>query len=163
MKRDQILAALPALKPNDLKAILRATEGLLGEAARVPKAKAKTAPEGPTGWLYDGLLGATGLTLSWNQFAPSQAGKQFTKWAPDVVSFAQSSFPEQMIKKASGYAIIRLLLDLILADLRKRKIPVTLNTITIHMQRVQDIFNDAFPGYLETGLGSLIAKQMTRQ
>lgn len=163
MNRDQILAALPALKPTALKAIRAACDGLLGEAATPTAAPIESAPTGPLGWLYDGLLIAIGLKVAWKQFGPSQAGKQFSKWGPEVVSFAQSAFPEAMTKKVSGLAIIRLLLELIVADLRKRKVPITLGTVTIHMQRVQDVFREAFPGYLEAGLGGLIVTQMTRQ
>lgn len=159
MTKDQILAALPKLKPGDLQAIRAAAGALLfGQADSAPKAL-----QGHQGWLFEALQASLKAPLSEAQFLATQAGKQFVRQAPGFITFMVKEFPDVMGKRVRALAMMKLLLDLIAADLRARQAPVTLGTIVVNLPRAREIFGLAFPGYLETGIAEMLIATMLRQ
>lgn len=159
MKQDQILAALPSLKPQALKAIRAACDVLLGQA---PMGGSRQAAQAPEAWAYEALLAALGLShMPFSRFAAMPAGRQFTSALPGLLAFLQRAFSAEALgKRARANALLRFTYDLLISDLKRQNIPVTLNTLTSNLHRAPTVFSNAFPGYLESGLGQEILKAM---
>jgi hypothetical protein len=153
--KDQILALLPKLSPNGLKAIRAACDGLIGTPA-TPLAGT------PQNGLYDALMAVTGQRLGWQRFKASQPGKHFAANEAAFLSFMNGAFPLAMKKQVTAQAVMRSVLDLIAADLRAKQVPVTAGTLATNLPRAAEIFRAAFPGYLENRLGDFIVEAMKR-
>jgi hypothetical protein len=74
-------------------------------------------------------------------------------------AFIDGAWPGQ--SRTHHIMIIRRLLTLLAGDLYERQIPVTVATIIGSLGRVQDVFDNCYPGYRKAGLTGLILKQWT--
>jgi len=134
--KDQILAALPLMDKADLKAVYLVTQTLLGDAGTV-------LAETPTGWLCEALASTTGASTV--SFTQGLTGKAFTRNAPVFLEFVNKHFKESMKRKTTALSVMRFLLKLIKDDLKEP----TARKLVMNLHFISDVFNRAFPGYLD--------------
>jgi hypothetical protein len=159
MNKDNILAALPSLSPNDLQALQAVIGELLGQkAAKVPHAQ-----NNAQAWLYEAMAATINSHQGYDSFMASSAGKQFTKGAPDAVSFVMATFEQARGHKTFAVAIMRHLIGLLVADLRAKKVPVTRGILSVNLSRLAEVFDKANPGYANAGVATLISKALTKR
>jgi hypothetical protein len=153
MTKAKILSVLPKLPASDLAVIKAAIEHLL----------AKSVPAAPQSPLFDALAALLGgKNLSYATFVKSGAYTYWEKNAPIAEAFISQHFPEAAGSKVLALAITCHLLNLLLDDLRSRKIPVSFGTASTHLGRMPEIFEVAYPGYVKSGLTYLIVKFLER-
>src|SRR5579864_5306485 len=123
MTKDQVLASLPNLSPDDLKAIRAVIGGLLGDGGTVGH------PDDPTGyeaWLRAAIQGLTGT--------PTPASNNaFKKNAPVAIAFMRKYFAEALENKVTATALMRYLLVLLTDNMKAMRVPVTKSTIPMHL------------------------------
>lgn len=153
MKRDQILAALPSLSQADLRAINAASGALM--AGRHPVAPQPF--ETPQGWLAEALQGALGLGGAGARQLPST----FNKQAPTALAFMVQAFGP-LKNKTTTLAIMRLILGLLVADLKNKQVKISVGSLSSNLGRVQQVFEEAYPGYLENGIASLVLQAIQK-
>ena len=154
LTKDQILAALPGLSNASLRTVQGVIGSLLGEVAI---SSAKPASE-PVAWLYDALSHHIGARQSLSTFKATAAGKQFMKNAPIAISFIQTNFKGALENKVKAHGLMRHLTGILLADMKAGKIPITRNTVTANLHRMNDAFERAYPNYIQSGLAVLVLK-----
>ena len=145
--KDQIIGVLPTLTKDDLFAIKAVADSLLGGE------KVKTKSDDPAGWLHDAMLRALGITKS---FHNEKISKLFDKNSVVFLEFVNKHFEGSLKKQASGVAVMQALVKLIISDLKLRGVLVTYGSLATNLQRINDIFDAAFPGYLAAGLAGMI-------
>lgn len=154
LKRDQILAALPALSKADLKAIGAAVAAL---SAGGPTTNPE-APVGPQAVVFDAMAALCGARMGWGRFSTSASGKHFSQNAPVFSEFMQRAFGAALHRKVARLALAKLLLGLLANDLIKRRAPVSMGSLALNLHRVEEVFDRAYPGYLQAGLCNLVCQ-----
>lgn len=152
MTKNQVLAALPKLTKADLATVRAAVDHLLGPQ----QGATLTAPP-----LFNALAGLIGNRVTYQAFTTMGAYKHWAKNVTTVDEFITEHFPDT--SKVLSAALLRFLMELIVDDLKGRKVPATLGSITVNLGRLPEIFESAFPGYLESGAAHLIVKAMVKR
>ncbi len=156
MDKDQILAALPALNHTDLQAVAAVTGKLLADTA-------DGVAGDPAKWLYEALAGMLGLPFSYDYMQRQHSAKQFNANAPVFLAFMTANLGERVFhKKVVCIAVMNTLLQLICDDLKAKRVPVTLGTVSMNLPRIATVFEQAFPGYIESNLASMAVKVLHR-
>jgi hypothetical protein len=158
MTKDKILAALPSMKPADLKALQAVIGGLLADRP----AKGATGAANPQAWLFEAMAAALNVRQSYDSFISSPAGKTFKQTAPVAVSFISDNFVAAMGNRATAQGLMRYLLGLLLDELKRMKVPATRNTVSQHLHRLPEIFEHAYPNYISSGMAPLVLLAITR-
>lgn len=149
LTKDQMLAALPNLSPDDLKAIRAVIGRLLGEGGVAGH------PNDPTGyepWLREAIQAATG------GYVIAHNDKLFNKNAPEAIRFIRKFFEQSLTNKTTALALMRYLLLLLTDNLKDMKVPVTKHTVLQNLHRLEEVFNNNFPGYADEQAAYLIAR-----
>lgn len=154
ISKDQILAALPNLQKSDLEAI-HAISGSLLAGATGASASSGAVPLAPM--IFDALVSAVGATTAYSSYSPT-ATRQFEKRVPDLTKFLDAHFTGWDNNKVGQIAVLRMLFGLIADDLRGRGVNPTIGMLVVNMGRIAEVFENAFPGYLESGIASVVLK-----
>lgn len=149
-----ILAALPSLKPGDLQAIHAAASHLLG--SQVAQTKAGAIPL--AGLIYEALARPVGHWAAYETFIGGAVGDQYLKKVPAFIKFLDSLKPDWHKKKIPALKFIEQIIDLIIEDLKKRSLPISIGFVVSNLDRAAQVFDDAFPQYRQTGLVHKIFK-----
>jgi hypothetical protein len=151
MTKDQVLASLPSLSHDDLKAIRAVIGGLLGEKASGGLSVASDHP-------YEWLTAAIGAAIGHKGPMNGYTVREFKKRAPVAMTFINENFADAMKNKTSALAMMRYLIILLIDDMKIKRMPVTLVTVTQNLHRLQEVFNNAFPGYGTEQAAYIIAR-----
>lgn len=146
----QIISALPNLKSKELSSIKAAIEQL----------QTKEAPDKDVQLLFDAILTTINSKLPWAKFEGSSAYKDFQAGAPGAVQFINQTFKPSTRTKT--FLAMRLSIGLLVISLKKREIYTTVGTMCRNLNRLPMVFDDAFPGYRESGLVPMLMKQMEK-
>lgn len=150
MKLNEVIAALPKLTQHELLTVRAALEQLI------------TAPHAEdvdvTSPLYDNMSRLLGVTLSFRDFHNTAVYRQWKRNAPACIAYLDKHFPDS--RKATKSALMLLMLESLIEDLKDRGVPITLGTVTKNIDRLPQMFDLIFPGYLESGLGHVIVQQL---
>lgn len=152
ISKSDILGALPKLSRGDLEAVHAMASHLLG-------ATAAPATAGGTlgGAVFDALVAALGASMAYSRYSPT-ASRQFEKKLPDLTKFLDQHFEGWNQNKVSQLAFLKMLFSLLADDLKERGVAPTIGIMVTNIPRLSEVFNNAFPGYLANGLGSMILK-----
>lgn len=153
MTKDDILAALPKLTRPDLEAVQAVCTSLLGGRTGHVAAGATTLAAG----IFEALTGALNVSMSYSNL-PTATERQFRQKLPTFTSFLDKSFEGWNKNKVSQLAFLKMLFELLIADLRKRGAQPTIGIMVVNLNRMPEVFNDAFPGYIDAGLAKLVLK-----
>lgn len=151
MTRDQILAALPGLGQDDLKALQTVIGSLLGQHGVAGPARAT----GPQAWLFEAVRHSLGV----NVFTVKGAA-QYNKYAPTALTFISDTFKCPVFeKRTAATALMHWLLVLLVEDMKVKRIPIGPTTICEGLGRLPLVFESAYPGYRQAGLSGLLAQK----
>lgn len=162
LQADTIVSILPTLSENDLAKIRQATDVLIG----------KQSIDEPTDkneqLIFHSVkqeLASIGIrhNIPYSQFSESRAYKAWRKGVVIFNNFLEDSFERYLKNEAHRMAMTQILVQTIIADLKKRDIAVSISTIAYNLQRVQQAFDNSFPGYLNSGLEYLIPMSMVKK
>lgn len=151
LTQDQILAALPTLKPDALKAVQMAAGALLtkGQADSPNQNNAQA-------WLFEALQATLGVHYGPRWFE-GVTGRQFKQNAPQVIDFLEKHFPQAMNNRVAATALMRWLIEMISNDLKAKGVPLSTTGVVRNLIRSKAVFEQQFPDYINSGLGHLIA------
>lgn len=156
MSKDEILAALPALTRPELEAIQAVTSSLLGAATAAFEPGAGTLAAA----LLNALCVAVNAAVTPSTLAGTTAGKTFNKHLPAVSKFLDAHFRGYDANKLVELAFLRLLADLLRDDLKNRGVTPTIGIMVTNLTRLPEVFDNAYPNYLEAGMGSFILQHL---
>ena len=148
----KIIGTLPTLSKTDLAAVRGAADALLG-----PQAAPNQAAATP---LFEAVTRALGLRLGFAAFSQTATYKPYKRGEQAIADFLGTAFPT--FDRVSLTAMTQLLVECLVDDLKARKIPLSLGTLCNNLERAPQVFRDGFPGYIESGHGSIILRQITR-
>lgn len=145
MKLSQIIAALPSLAPADRKA-LKAALAQFDEPTDIDTE------------LWQIVLGLT--------HQKGVLGERYKAiWLlgeAEVNNLVALLTKGQTLNRVSMRAVKRFLLDLVIRDLQREGITVTVLTVCHGMQAISELFENAYPGYLKAGLGFRLVKSLLK-
>lgn len=154
MTKAKILAALGKLSKADLKAVRAAADSLLGPQA--------AATDGPATPLLDVIQRTLGLRIGWQAFTAATTYKPYVRGEAAVAQFVAEAFPTMLDNKINHNAMLGLIVDCLVDDLKERKVPISLGSVCDNLERAPQCVKAAFPGYIEGGLTYLITNYITR-
>ena len=154
MTKDQILAALPTLSKGDLKAIQTVIGGFLVNGG----SNEAWPPNNQQAWLIEAIWAASGQHTS--RVIGRTFKLAFNKNATAALSFMEDSFKPSLDNKVLALGAMRYLLSLLADDLKAKKIPVSPTTLVINLGRLPEVYEAAFPGYIQSGLAGLITNSI---
>lgn len=158
VKKDQILEALPGLSASDLTMIQATITGLLGGRIGNVAAPAGTlaAP------LFEALCGAVNATVPLSNIVGTPTGKTFQKHVPPTQQFLDRYFKGWDRQAIVQMAFLRMLMELLCEDLKTRGAAPTVGVMVTNLLRLPEIFENAYPGYLDAGLGDMVLRHFTK-
>lgn len=155
MTKDQILAALPALSPEEQAVIASVashlSKGRIGALDRPATTLAATC--------FEALSAALNSPVPYATFAASKWGRAFDINVPTLGKWFDDKLPGWDKNKVGQMALLRMLFELLSEDLLKRKLPTNMGTMVSNLGQIPRIFNQAFPDYIESGMGPFILKK----
>lgn len=151
--KDQILGALPTLSKADLISVHAVAGQLLGAAGATPQ-----SGTGQTAQIFDALAGALCLTVPYTSFDVTSTARKFDAQLPDLTVFLNVQFSGWDKNKLTQLAFLKMLFGLLADDLKGRGVAPTLGIMVVNLRRLPEVFDNAFPGYREAGLGKMILK-----
>lgn len=148
MSKDQILAQLPLLSQTDLKAI----QAVIGTLLTKGSPPATLSPNSAQAWLYE-ALGAWGL----GHLNASQM-KVFNKNASAALTFMEKNFKVALGNRTKFVSMMRFLIILLEEDLRRKELPITKGILLLNLPRIPEVFENAYPGYLRSGIAPTVMR-----
>lgn len=155
--KGQILEILPKLTRTDLEQVHATAGSLLGGATGA----AESGPTGVAEVTFNALVTALGLSMPYSAL-PTDIARRFKNAVPPLVKFLDSNFPGWASNKITQLAFLRMLFGLLVDDLKGRGVTPRIGMIVVNMVRLPEVFNAAFPDYLEAGLGGIILNQYVK-
>lgn len=149
---NDVLAMLPHLRQRDLSTVRAAIDHLLD----------KRVENDPTLPLFGAIKSILGIHTTFRAFQGSRAA--YTAWkhrAPACVSFIDQTWPDAS-KVAKG-ALTAVLVDMLIDDLKGGQVPVTLGSVAIHLDRIPQLFERAFPDYIKMGMAHVVLEAMEKE
>jgi hypothetical protein len=100
--------------------------------------------------------------VSVSRFSSSQSGIIWRKNQPvfDAFICKLTDNLHNMHNKVRMLALKRLLIELLIEDIKTRFIPLSARTVSQELGNIEAVFDRGYPGYLRNGLGHLILKQL---
>ena len=152
---ESIITKLPALTQGELAQVRAAVDQLINTK--------QARGVDPTVLVWDALMKALNTKISFAAMHDMSIYKQWKQHAPACLEFVEGTFPEVKRSKVTEMAVIQFLLEALRDNLRAGRIPITVGTMVTHMGRVPQVFEKAFPNYLESGLTELVLKAMNKK
>jgi uncharacterized membrane protein YecN with MAPEG domain len=151
MKVQELISLLGRFQKKDLLKIRSAINHLIGEV--------ETSVSDDTEMLFNAIVHLLNMRLSYASFLKTKSLRsQWKNKARGVVDFIHTTFAPK--DKATEYAVTLLLVQLLMEDMKKRNVLISLRTLVLNLGRVPVVFDDQYPGYREAGLVGVILKQM---
>jgi len=141
------------LSSEELEAIIAVAEQLRGGAIAAPNPTAQL--------MLDAIAQALnhGKGVSFNSFSP-QRQAEFRKKLPMAISFFNENFRSWDSIKIIQIAFTQQMMILLRDDLSRIGIKPTYTSMFRNLHRLNEVFENAFPRYLASGLGELFVKRL---
>lgn len=150
MTGSEMVGLLPTLTATELLQIRAASDYLLQGA--------ETDRHKPEVQLYRAMAHVCESHVSFESFKGTSAYRHWRRHSPTVLGFATEHFP--WFKSVNAhYALLCRLMGLLAADLQGKGLPLTPRVMTSNLGRMPAVFDDAFPGYIRSGLTHLVFRQ----
>lgn len=157
MNRDDIIGALPKLSQPDLIAIQSLISALIKPAGEV---LGQAGGNGPI--IFEALSGAVNATVALANLTDTATGKTFQKHLPAVTKFLDAHFKGWDANKLVQTAFLSMLMELLRDDLKERGVTPSLGIMVTNLLRLPEVFSNAFPNYLEAGLGDMVLRHFSK-
>jgi hypothetical protein len=145
-----IIAALPSLKPNELKAVQIALEKLM-------------APSQMDHELFQAVLDVLGVSGSVKVFSQTQAYKVWLKNQSAVSMLISKITAAQKPKRVVLIHLKRFLMELLISSLKENQLELTMRNIANHLAFIEEVFEKSFPDYLANNLAYLLISKLPTQ
>lgn len=162
MLADAMMSQLSTFGKNDLLQLRQLTDVLLGGNTTVT-----TQPtDDSEAILFDAVkaeLSANGLNGN-IPFGTLKESKYYNSWCKGlnvVKQFIDQHFQKYITSQPVRIGINRILIQILLADLKRLGVPPSLGTIARNLPRVPQAFDNQFPNYINSGLAYLVIKAIT--
>jgi hypothetical protein len=153
MKKDSVLAALPSLTVDELIAVQTVCASLLKAHTGALPAQADAG----TIAIFNALAATSGACISLDSLSPTLR-KAFDNKVLAFTSFLDKGFKGWDNSRVSQYAFLRSMFDLLKANLIAIGLNPSLTLLINHLHRMPQIIDDAYPGYIWSGVGDLILR-----
>ena len=153
---DQVIESIPSFTSKELEQLQSTTSYLLSNTGYTPNlSKSETE-------VINALskrLEAEGIRFGFNH----QMIKKIGGWKSgvnEVIKFVNyfESTSQIKLKQIERQVLLRLLFKLLIDDMKRIGIAITLKAIVNNMSRIPDVFDRSFPGYLSSGLAYFVIK-----
>lgn len=159
MKKDQILAELPKLSLEELTIVHSVSQSLIiGRTAKQLEPASALAA-----MVFDALSGPLNVTMGYATMAGTKWGRQFEKKVPDLANWLDKHFAGWSDNKITQLAFLRMLFTMMSNDLKRRNLPRSLAMAVTNLDQIPRIIENAFPGYIESGMGQIILQRFQAQ
>jgi hypothetical protein len=164
LSADAVVSTLPLLDKASLRNVQQALSMLLGEQHTVERF---VHPEGFEAILFDAVVAefrARGLkqTMPFDAFRKTSRYKSWKRNLDAVASFINTQFKNHTNDDRAKLGLCRLLVSALITELRERGIGLSFGAIAANIGRLPEVFDNAFPGYLESGLAYIVPLAMKR-
>jgi hypothetical protein len=150
-----IISKLTSLNKKELATVKAAIDQLLG-----PQAALAASPSNLS--LFEAIRVATGAMVTYDRLKGGNTGASWRKYSPLAVSFIETTWPCTKQNKMVRLGLERLLISLLVEDLREKRVNVTVGALVRNLGRLPEVVDAEFPGYRESQLQSLIIKAMEK-
>ncbi len=153
---DQVIESMPSFTSKELEQLPSTTSYLLSGTGYTPNLS-KNESEVITA--LSKRLEAEGIRFGFNH----QMLKKIGGWKNGIneiikfVNFFEST-SQINLKQIERQVLLRLLFKLLIEDMKRIGIAITPKTTINNMNRIPDIFDRSFPGYLSSGLAYFVIK-----
>jgi hypothetical protein len=158
MTKDLILAALPTLTRPDLEQVAAMAQTLLG--GRVGNVEPPASPLAAA--LIQALGEAINAPVPLSNLTGTTTGKTFQKHLPAIGKFLDAHFSNWSTNKLTQAAFLHMLMELLRDDLKERGLTPSLGIMVTNLGRLPEVFDNAYPGYLEAGLGDMVLRHFRK-
>lgn len=160
---DVIASQLPTMAAEDIAKIRQLTDVLLGKG----KTEVVNFDDPTERIMFQALraeLDSLGINsnISHTSFAESRYYKNWKRGVKQVGEFCDKAFRGYVKSETQRLGLYRIFLQTLIKDFKRKDIPVSVGTIANNVHRVPQAFNNAFPGYVESGMAYLIPQAMLR-
>ncbi len=151
---NQLIKLLPKLSPSELQQIHGRTEFLI-----TSRSKQKRLDSNDEEHFYDSIvtvLRQAGITSvpPFSVFRRQSYYGYYHEKFGVIDKFVEEYFPD--ISKVQKLKLYMTLARIIVAQMRKQNLPLGMGIICKNLHRVYELFDEAFPGYMQAGLMGLI-------
>lgn len=116
--------------------------------------------DAPEPALWPVVTKAVGVPAPWQTFKTSKEPYgNWQKYAPAVDVFLDSNFPTA--SRVQRHALMTFIVSSIIADLKGRNVLISIGSVVRNLGRFVQMFEDQFPGYIESGLQHMILKALS--
>ncbi len=158
MTKDQLLSALPSLTRPELEQVAAVAASLLG--GRIANVAVPASPLAAP--IFEALSVAANATVTLENLSGTTAGKGFAKYLPAVTKFLDAHFEGWAYNKLVQSAFLSMLMELLRDDLKERGVKPTLGVMVNNLGRLPEVFDNAYPGYLEARMGGLVLQHFSK-
>jgi len=145
----QIISLLPQLTPKELRQLQSIIDAELDKLIDIDRS------------LYDAIFEVTGeYPLPVQRFSSSSNGAIWRKNFPVFDTFRKKLIGSHQLRKNELMALDRLLVQILVEDLKSLGKPLTLKHICEHLSKIGSAFDGAFPEYMKSGHGHIILSQL---
>lgn len=157
ISKDDVLGALSGFNQADLAQIHALTSHLMGRTGVRVKPPPPHAHE-----ILGALVSALGLTTYRYEALSPPAKRQFEAKVPTMTGWLDKNFKAWAANSIVQQAFMRMMFGLIIADLKGRQVKSSIGVVIANMDRLSAVFEAAFPGYLEAGMGHIILERFSK-
>ncbi len=151
LSKEQILKGLPYLERADLEAVHAVAGHLLGGATGANPNGGATL--GQT--VFEALQATLGRAMPYSGLS-ARTNQRLSNRLPDLTKTLDQHFRGWDSNKVAQIAFLRMIFGLLAQDLKNRGVTPTFGIMIVNLNRVQEVVQNAFPDYLEAGLGRII-------
>jgi hypothetical protein len=144
-----ILSALAKLNKKELATVRAAIDQLVKPQAASPVALS----------LFEAIKLACGSTMPYSRLK----GAVWAKCAAEANMFIDTTWPNINGNKLVRMGLERLLISLLIEDLREKGVKVTVGSIVCNLGRLPEVFDQNYPDYRQNQLQSLVLKAMEKR
>lgn len=148
MIKDEILAALPKLSRAELEVIHGLAGHLLGTSGLPLTGAGQT--------VLNALLTAIGQPAGYFDVIAASQRRSFEARVGNLTKFLNENFDGWAENKLTEQAFLTELFRLLVTDLKNRGVKPSLGVMLLNIRRIPEVFDNAFPGYRESGLGKVV-------
>lgn len=159
-----VVSQLPTIDHKGLLTIQRALAMLL----TTEEQNSGGHPDGFEAVMYEALIAEfeeRGLrrAISWDQFRKMNQYRNWRRNLPAVEDFMNTHFKEHMKDRRVRSGICRLLIGSLMNELKRRELSISYGIICSNIGRLSEVFDNAFPGYLQSGMAGIIPMVLKRR
>lgn len=160
-----VISSLPSMGRTELRNMQQAISLLLAEQ---PATDARHQADSFEMLLYQAVaeeLKSRGIRqhIPFEAFTQTRQYKAWKRGLQHVKDFISSQFKNHAKDERAKRGLLRLLISALCDELKERNISVGLSTIASNISRLPEVFDNAFPGYLSSGLAFIVPLAMKRR